>query len=164
MFVLLNTVTHFVCGGIAGCLASTVAQPVDVIRTRLVAQGEPKVNVQSKLTRSSLVVSCLLIKYLRGMQVEDVRGGGGMGRRKKGRWRLFLFPLSFPLSALPRCCYSLPWPRPFYDHLQVIRDDWGRVSSQSLHRLTHTLGKQEKYLHLRLVCYRNNPRKLPPAA
>lgn len=35
-------VTHFVCGGIAGCLASTVAQPLDVIRTRLVAQGEPK--------------------------------------------------------------------------------------------------------------------------
>lgn len=63
MFVLSNTVTHFVCGGIAGCLASTVAQPVDVIRTRLVAQGEPKVNVQSKLTRSSPVLSCLLIKY-----------------------------------------------------------------------------------------------------
>ena len=50
MFVLSNTVTHFVCGGIAGCLASTVAQPLDVIRTRLVAQGEPKVNVHSKLT------------------------------------------------------------------------------------------------------------------
>ena len=84
MFVLLNTVTHFVCGGIAGCLASTVAQPVDVIRTRLVAQGEPKVNGQSKLTRSSLVVSCLLIKYLRGMQVEDMRGGGGWEGGKRG--------------------------------------------------------------------------------
>lgn len=38
-----NTVTHFVCGGLAGCLSSTVAQPLDVLRTRLVAQGEPKV-------------------------------------------------------------------------------------------------------------------------
>lgn len=36
-------VTHFVCGGLAGCLSSTVAQPLDVLRTRLVAQGEPKV-------------------------------------------------------------------------------------------------------------------------
>lgn len=36
-------VSHFVCGGVAGCLSSTVAQPLDVIRTRLVAQGEPKV-------------------------------------------------------------------------------------------------------------------------
>ena len=35
--------SHFVCGGVAGCLSSTVAQPLDVIRTRLVAQGEPKV-------------------------------------------------------------------------------------------------------------------------
>lgn len=36
-------VTHFVSGGLAGCLSSTVAQPLDVLRTRLVAQGEPKV-------------------------------------------------------------------------------------------------------------------------
>ena len=39
----IHAVSHFVCGGIAGCLSSTVAQPLDVIRTRLVAQGEPKV-------------------------------------------------------------------------------------------------------------------------
>ena len=39
----IYTVSHFVCGGVAGCLSSTVAQPLDVIRTRLVAQGEPKV-------------------------------------------------------------------------------------------------------------------------
>lgn len=97
MFVLLNTVTHFVCGGIAGCLASTVAQPVDVIRTRLVAQGEPKVNVQSKLTRSSLVVSCLLIKYLRGMQVADVRGGGGDGKEEKGEMTSLPVPSILPI-------------------------------------------------------------------
>ena len=83
---------------------------------------------------------------------------GDMGRREKGKWRLFLFPLSFPSSSLLSCCNSLPWP--FL--LQMIRDDWGWVSSQSSHRLTHTLGKQEKCLHLRLVCYGNNRRKLPP--
>lgn len=38
--------SHFVCGGIAGCLSSTVAQPLDVLRTRLVAQGEPKVSLR----------------------------------------------------------------------------------------------------------------------
>lgn len=36
-------VTHFVCGGISGCAAVCSAQPLDTIRTRLVAQGEPKV-------------------------------------------------------------------------------------------------------------------------
>ncbi|XP_077866872.1 mitochondrial thiamine pyrophosphate carrier-like [Saccoglossus kowalevskii] len=34
---------HFICGGISGCLASVAAQPFDVVRTRLVAQGEPKI-------------------------------------------------------------------------------------------------------------------------
>lgn len=33
----------FVCGSLAGCAAMTCAMPLDVIRTRLVAQGEPKV-------------------------------------------------------------------------------------------------------------------------
>ena len=154
MFVLSNTVTHFVCGGIAGCLASTVAQPLDVIRTRLVAQGEPKVNVQSKLTWSSLSSPNNI--FMRDGWGRCLRGD--MGSREKGKWRLFLFPLSFPSSSLLRCCNSLPWP--FL--LQMIRDDWGWVSSQSSHRLTHTLGKREKCLHLRLACYGNNPRKLPP--
>uniref|UniRef100_F1L4P6 Thiamine pyrophosphate carrier n=1 Tax=Ascaris suum TaxID=6253 RepID=F1L4P6_ASCSU len=36
-------VTDFVCGAVAGCCAMTTAMPLDVIRTRLVAQGEPKV-------------------------------------------------------------------------------------------------------------------------
>jgi solute carrier family 25 thiamine pyrophosphate transporter 19 len=34
---------HFVCGGIAGCLATVFSFPSDIVRTRLVAQGEPKV-------------------------------------------------------------------------------------------------------------------------
>uniref|UniRef100_A0AC35TH00 t-SNARE coiled-coil homology domain-containing protein n=1 Tax=Rhabditophanes sp. KR3021 TaxID=114890 RepID=A0AC35TH00_9BILA len=33
----------FVAGGLAGCVATTMAMPLDVIRTRMVAQGEPKI-------------------------------------------------------------------------------------------------------------------------
>lgn len=40
----LRPVTHFVCGGLAGGAATLVCQPLDVIRTRIVAQGEPKVS------------------------------------------------------------------------------------------------------------------------
>ncbi|XP_049625663.1 mitochondrial thiamine pyrophosphate carrier [Suncus etruscus] len=34
---------HFFCGGLSACLATLTVQPVDVLRTRLAAQGEPKV-------------------------------------------------------------------------------------------------------------------------
>ncbi|XP_028407644.1 mitochondrial thiamine pyrophosphate carrier-like [Dendronephthya gigantea] len=36
-------VIHFICGGLAGCFSSVLVYPIDVVRTRLVAQGEPKV-------------------------------------------------------------------------------------------------------------------------
>ncbi|XP_041473870.1 mitochondrial thiamine pyrophosphate carrier-like [Lytechinus variegatus] len=36
-------VYHFVCGGVSGCVATLVSLPVDVLRTRLVSQGEPKI-------------------------------------------------------------------------------------------------------------------------
>ena len=39
----LKPVTHFICGGLSGCCSSVLVQPIDVLRTRLVAQGEPKV-------------------------------------------------------------------------------------------------------------------------
>ncbi|XP_078081387.1 mitochondrial thiamine pyrophosphate carrier [Mustelus asterias] len=38
-----NPTTHFVCGGLAACSATVTVQPVDTLRTRFVAQGEPKV-------------------------------------------------------------------------------------------------------------------------
>lgn len=38
-----RSITHFVCGCWAGCVATIISQPLDVLRTRLVAQGEPKV-------------------------------------------------------------------------------------------------------------------------
>lgn len=37
-----RSVTHTVCGGLSGCVATTVIHPLDVLRTRFIAQGEPK--------------------------------------------------------------------------------------------------------------------------
>ncbi|XP_035198632.1 mitochondrial thiamine pyrophosphate carrier isoform X1 [Oxyura jamaicensis] len=34
---------HFICGGLAACTATVAVQPVDTLRTRFAAQGEPKV-------------------------------------------------------------------------------------------------------------------------
>ncbi|KAG8564959.1 hypothetical protein GDO81_012647 [Engystomops pustulosus] len=34
---------HFLCGGLAACSATLAAQPLDTLRTRFAAQGEPKV-------------------------------------------------------------------------------------------------------------------------
>lgn len=39
----LQPVSHLICGSLAGGVSTIVVQPVDVIRTRFVAQGEPKV-------------------------------------------------------------------------------------------------------------------------
>lgn len=36
---------HFVCGGLAACSATVVCQPLDTLRTRFAAQGEPKVGL-----------------------------------------------------------------------------------------------------------------------
>lgn len=35
---------HFVCGGLSACMATLTVHPVDVLRTRFAAQGEPKVS------------------------------------------------------------------------------------------------------------------------
>lgn len=35
--------TNFLCGGTAASLALVVCQPIDVVRTRLISQGEPKI-------------------------------------------------------------------------------------------------------------------------
>lgn len=35
---------HFVCGGLSACAATLTVHPVDVLRTRFAAQGEPKVS------------------------------------------------------------------------------------------------------------------------
>uniref|UniRef100_UPI00398F08B1 mitochondrial thiamine pyrophosphate carrier isoform X1 n=2 Tax=Pristiophorus japonicus TaxID=55135 RepID=UPI00398F08B1 len=38
-----NASMHFVCGGLAACSATVTVQPLDTLRTRFVAQGEPKI-------------------------------------------------------------------------------------------------------------------------
>ncbi|KAK0675519.1 TPC protein, partial [Pygoscelis papua] len=38
-----DSFVHFVCGGLAACTATVAVQPVDTLRTRFAAQGEPKV-------------------------------------------------------------------------------------------------------------------------
>ncbi|XP_024069864.1 mitochondrial thiamine pyrophosphate carrier [Terrapene carolina triunguis] len=38
-----NFIVHFVCGGLAACTATMTVQPLDTLRTRFAAQGEPKV-------------------------------------------------------------------------------------------------------------------------
>ena len=38
----MKPANHFLCGALAGCTATTVAQPFDVLRTRFIAQGEPR--------------------------------------------------------------------------------------------------------------------------
>ncbi|XP_046398967.1 mitochondrial thiamine pyrophosphate carrier-like [Ischnura elegans] len=37
-----SPVTHFSCGCMSGAIATVVSFPIDIVRTRLVAQGEPK--------------------------------------------------------------------------------------------------------------------------
>ncbi|CAG5133061.1 unnamed protein product [Candidula unifasciata] len=54
--------THSVCGGLSGCISTVVIHPVDVIRTRFVAQGEPK--IYSSLTSAVQTI----------MREEGVRG------------------------------------------------------------------------------------------
>ena len=39
---------HFVCGGLSAGTATLTVHPVDVLRTRLAAQGEPKVSSQDQ--------------------------------------------------------------------------------------------------------------------
>ncbi|CAE1329560.1 SLC25A19 [Acanthosepion pharaonis] len=39
----LQPVNHMICGSLAGGVSTIVVQPMDVIRTRFIAQGEPKI-------------------------------------------------------------------------------------------------------------------------
>lgn len=38
-----DPLVHFTCGGLSACTATVAVQPLDTLRTRLAAQGEPKV-------------------------------------------------------------------------------------------------------------------------
>ena len=38
-----KTLVNFLCGGVAASIATLVNQPIDILRTRFVAQGQKKV-------------------------------------------------------------------------------------------------------------------------
>ncbi|XP_030361572.1 mitochondrial thiamine pyrophosphate carrier isoform X1 [Strigops habroptila] len=38
-----DSLVHFTCGGLSACTATVAVQPLDTLRTRLAAQGEPKI-------------------------------------------------------------------------------------------------------------------------
>ncbi len=40
-----KAITHFISGGLAACVSTVVNQPIDNIKTRLVAQGVNKVSI-----------------------------------------------------------------------------------------------------------------------
>ncbi|NWR78864.1 TPC protein, partial [Centropus unirufus] len=50
-----GSLVHFVCGGLAACTATVAVQPVDTLRTRFAAQGEPKVY---RNLRQAVVTMC----------------------------------------------------------------------------------------------------------
>lgn len=47
------------CGGLAACSATVVCQPLDTLRTRFAAQGEPKVALDTADRKLFIVVKNL---------------------------------------------------------------------------------------------------------
>ncbi|XP_053299066.1 mitochondrial thiamine pyrophosphate carrier [Pleuronectes platessa] len=58
---------HFVCGGLAACSATVVCQPLDILRTRLAAQGEPKVYRNMRHAVSTMCRSEGVLTFYRGL-------------------------------------------------------------------------------------------------
>lgn len=58
---------HFVCGGLAACSATVVCQPLDTLRTRFAAQGEPKVYNNLRHAVSAMCRSEGVLTFYRGL-------------------------------------------------------------------------------------------------
>lgn len=58
---------HFICGGLAACSATVACQPLDVLRTRFAAQGEPKVYKNLRHAVSTMVHSEGPLTFYRGL-------------------------------------------------------------------------------------------------
>lgn len=58
---------HFICGGLAACSATVVCQPLDTLRTRFAAQGEPKVYVNLRYAVSTMWRSEGTLTFFRGL-------------------------------------------------------------------------------------------------
>ncbi|XP_060948107.1 mitochondrial thiamine pyrophosphate carrier-like [Limanda limanda] len=57
----------FVCGGLAACSATVVCQPLDILRTRFAAQGEPKVYRNMRHAVSTMCRSEGVLTFYRGL-------------------------------------------------------------------------------------------------
>ncbi|KAM8825481.1 mitochondrial thiamine pyrophosphate carrier isoform 2-T4 [Synchiropus picturatus] len=58
---------HFVCGGLSACSATVVCQPLDTLRTRFAAQGEPKVYLNLRHAVSTMCRSEGVQTFYRGL-------------------------------------------------------------------------------------------------
>ncbi|XP_007557496.1 PREDICTED: mitochondrial thiamine pyrophosphate carrier [Poecilia mexicana] len=58
---------HFVCGGLAACSATVACQPLDTLRTRFAAQGEPKVYSNLRYAVSTMWRSEGPVAFYRGL-------------------------------------------------------------------------------------------------
>ncbi|XP_022608295.1 mitochondrial thiamine pyrophosphate carrier isoform X1 [Seriola dumerili] len=58
---------HFICGGLAACSATVVCQPLDTLRTRFAAQGEPKVYRNLRHAVSAMCRSEGVLTFYRGL-------------------------------------------------------------------------------------------------
>lgn len=58
---------HFICGGLAACSATVVCQPLDTLRTRFAAQGEPKVYRNLRHAVSTMWRSEGTLTFYRGL-------------------------------------------------------------------------------------------------
>ncbi|CAJ1076562.1 mitochondrial thiamine pyrophosphate carrier isoform X1 [Xyrichtys novacula] len=58
---------HFVCGGLSACSATVVCQPLDTLRTRFAAQGEPKIYRNLRHAVSTMCRSEGVLTFYRGL-------------------------------------------------------------------------------------------------
>ncbi|KAM3864252.1 mitochondrial thiamine pyrophosphate carrier [Diretmus argenteus] len=58
---------HFVCGGLSACSATMACQPLDTLRTRFAAQGEPKVYRNLRHAVSKMYCTEGVVTFYRGL-------------------------------------------------------------------------------------------------
>ncbi|XP_058023895.1 mitochondrial thiamine pyrophosphate carrier-like [Ahaetulla prasina] len=58
---------HFICGGLSACAATVTVQPLDTLRTRLAAQGEPKIYRNLRHAVVSMYQKEGLLTFYRGL-------------------------------------------------------------------------------------------------
>ncbi|KAK3525369.1 hypothetical protein QTP86_031250, partial [Hemibagrus guttatus] len=58
---------HFLCGGMAACSATVACQPLDTLRTRFAAQGEPKVYRNLRHAVSTMFIQEGVLTFYRGL-------------------------------------------------------------------------------------------------